>query len=47
LAESLRSQVEPLRVADEGDGDAQPLMIHLGGFEARDGIMVPVIQRLA
>ncbi len=43
LSESLRASVEKQRWIDEGDSEAQPLIIHLGGFEERDGVNVPVV----
>lgn len=43
LAESLRSRVEAQRRIDEGGNEPEPLIIHLGGFEERDGIQVPII----
>jgi len=41
LAESLRQSVEHQRRIDEGNDDANPLIIHLAGFEEREGIQVP------
>src|SRR5262249_49125385 len=41
LAESLRQLVEHQRRIDEGDKEPSPLIIHLGGFEEREGIQVP------
>jgi len=41
LAESLRQSVEHQRSIDEGDNDPSPLIIHLAGFEEREGIQVP------
>jgi hypothetical protein len=43
LSESLRSQVEEQLRIDEGNNERQPLIIHLGGFEKRDDVPVPVI----
>jgi len=43
VSESLRANVERQRCIDEGDGEPQPLIIHLGGFEQRDGVGVPVV----
>jgi len=43
LSESLRASVEKQRSIDEGGSGARPLIIHLGGFEERDGVKVPVI----
>jgi hypothetical protein len=43
LSDSLRSEVEKQRRIDEGEDEPEPLIIHLGGFEKRDGVLVPVI----
>jgi len=43
LSESLRASVEKQRSIDERGSEARPLIIHLGGFEKRDGVNVPVI----
>jgi hypothetical protein len=43
LSESLRSKVEEQRRIDEGDLKPEPLIIHLGGFEEREGVQVPVV----
>jgi hypothetical protein len=43
LSESLRSEVEAQRRIDEGDLGPDPLIIHLGGFEEKDDIQVPII----
>src|SRR5262245_37843399 len=38
LAESLQQSVEHQRRIDEGNDDPSPLIIHLAGFEEREGI---------
>lgn len=43
LAEDLRARVEAQRRIDEGGQDPDPLIIHLGGFEERAGLQVPVV----
>jgi hypothetical protein len=43
LSESLRLKVEEQRRIDEGNRQAAALIIHLGGFEERDGVQVPTI----
>jgi len=43
LAESLRRSVERQRRIDEGDNDPAPIIIHLAGFEEREGIQVPAV----
>jgi len=43
LAEDLRAEIERQRRTDEGDNAAEPLVVHLGGFEERDGYQVPVV----
>jgi len=42
LSESLRVKVEEQRRIDEGNLGPEPLIIHLGGFEEREGVQVPV-----
>lgn len=43
LAESLRKRVEEQRRIDEGNNEPEPFILHLGGFEERQGIQVPII----
>ena len=43
LAEDLRSKIESQRRLDEGEDSPQPLIVHLGGFETRDSMAVPVV----
>lgn len=43
LSEKLRKQVEDQRRIDEDNRTAEPLIIHLGGFEKRSDSYVPVI----
>jgi hypothetical protein len=43
IAESLRQAVERQRRIDEGTSDPQPIIIHLAGFEERDGIQLPAV----
>jgi hypothetical protein len=43
LSKELSSRVETQRNIDEGKSPASALIIHVGGFEERGGIMVPVI----
>jgi hypothetical protein len=43
LAESLRQSIEHQRRIDEGNDAASPLIIHLAGFEEREGIQVPAV----
>lgn len=43
LAYRLRDEVQAQRIIDEGDAEAEGLVIHLAGFEEREGIQVPVI----
>lgn len=43
LSDSLRSEVEEQRRIDEGEDEPELLIIHLGGFEEKDGIQVPVV----
>lgn len=43
LAESLRQSVEDQRIIDEGDNDPIPVIMHLAGFEEREGIQVPAV----
>jgi hypothetical protein len=44
LSESLRASVEKRRQIDEGNNPPKGLIIHLGGFELREGIQVPIIR---
>lgn len=43
LAHGLRDEVQAQRIIDEGTEKAEGLIIHLGGFEEREGIQVPII----
>ena len=43
LAFTLRDEVENRRKIDEGSSEAEPLIIHLGGFEKRGKYWVPEI----
>ncbi|MEP7341527.1 MAG: hypothetical protein ABI977_27595 [Acidobacteriota bacterium] len=43
LAESLRRGVEDERRKDEGEENPRALIIHLAGFEEREGIQVPAV----
>lgn len=43
LAESLRQSIEAQRRIDEGNEKANPIIIHLAGFEEREGIQVPAV----
>ncbi len=43
LAISLRDEVQAQRMLDEGERQAEGLIIHLAGFEEREQIQVPVI----
>ena len=43
IAHDLKNRVESQRGQDEGDKPAQPLIIHLGGFEKRDDCWVPYV----
>ncbi len=43
VAEELRKEIEAQRKIDEANSDPVALIIHLGGFEMRDGVMSPVI----
>ena len=43
LSESLRQAVERQRRIDEGDKGPLPLIIHLAGFEEREGIQAPAV----
>ncbi len=43
LAIHLRNEVQMQRTIDEKDRDAEPLIIHLAGFEDRDSIKIPVV----
>jgi hypothetical protein len=43
LAHHLRDEVQTQRIIDEEDSKAEPLIIHLAGFEEREHIQVPVI----
>lgn len=43
LSKELSGRVEKQRKIDEGNNPAQPLIIHVGGFEKREGFMVPII----
>ena len=43
LAQDLSDRIEAQRRSDEGSGEPVPLILHLGGFEIRDGVYVPVV----
>jgi hypothetical protein len=43
VAEALRAEVEQQRSIDEGEEDAQALILHLGGFERREDTWIPVV----
>jgi hypothetical protein len=43
IAQSLKNKVQEQRSRDEANGSAEPLIIHLGGFEKRDGYWAPVV----
>jgi hypothetical protein len=43
LSKELSRRVEAQRKIDEGKRPAQGLIIHVGGFEERGGVMVPVV----
>jgi hypothetical protein len=41
IAQNLRTLIEAQRDADEGAGPAQGMLVHIGGFEQRDGFWLP------
>ncbi len=43
LSEALRSEVEHQRAIDEKGGPPELLVLHLAGFEERDGVEVPEV----
>ena len=43
LAKSLKDSVESQRLIDDSGNEPQAMVIHLGGFEKKDDIWVPVI----
>ena len=43
IAQTLKCKVETQRNVDEGTDSAEPLIIHVGGFEQRDGIWLPFV----
>lgn len=43
LAHSLRDEVQAQRIIDEGDEEAELLILHVAGFEKREQNQVPVI----
>lgn len=43
LSNTLRNEVQSQRIIDEGDEEAEGLIIHLAGFEERDKRKVPVV----
>lgn len=43
LSETLRLAVETQRQLDEGNSGPEPLIIHLGGFEEKDGVIAPSV----
>lgn len=46
LAKILGGEVEQWRSIDEGNNPAEPLVVHLGGFEEQQGHQVPVVWHL-
>ena len=43
VAQALKTKVETQRNIDEGTGSAEPLIIHIGGFEQREGVWLPYV----
>lgn len=43
LAHDLAKKIQTQRATDEGERDPEALLLHLAGFEERDGYRVPVI----
>lgn len=43
LAKDLSAKIEAQRAIDEGEGEPEALVIHLGGFGKREGHQVPVV----
>ena len=41
VAQELRCRIEAQRKADEGDNPSVAMIVHLGGFEQRNGIWLP------
>lgn len=41
IAQDLRTRIETQRKADEGSDPAAGMIVHVGGFEQRDGIWLP------
>ncbi|MCF7887062.1 MAG: hypothetical protein K9L71_01440 [Candidatus Omnitrophica bacterium] len=43
IAETLNNKVQEQRKKDEGQSPAQPLIIHIGGFEKKEGHWIPEV----
>lgn len=46
IAQKLKSKVEAQRRIDEGSGSAQPMIIHLAGFEQKNGYWLPYVYHI-
>jgi hypothetical protein len=47
IATELHKKVQAQRSIDEGEGPAQPLIIHIGGFEKESDIWLPYVWHIA
>ncbi len=43
IVNELKSKVQIQRIKDEGNNPPEPLIIHIGGFERKDGYWVPQV----